>query len=232
MNVFGIDACKMGWCVIGRINNSMVWGCVENIQQIVNAYPTVERILIDIPIGLYSGNFTRTVDQKARTYLEKRKSSLFSPPCRKAVYASNYKEALELNRKMTGKGISVQAYNISSKIKEIDKWLDVKPNHIEVLEAHPELCFKSLNSNIDLDFSKHTKEGIELRQQVLFRHQEELKSVFQNLMKSYKRSQVKADDILDAMALYVINKNSEKLKIISDKNSIDETGKKVGIVFG
>lgn len=222
----------MGWCVIGRINNSMVWGCVENIQQIVNAYPTVERILIDIPIGLYSGNFTRTVDQKARTYLEKRKSSLFSPPCRKAVYASNYKEALELNRKMTGKGISVQAYNISSKIKEIDKWLDVKPNHIEVLEAHPELCFKSLNSNIDLDFSKHTKEGIELRQQVLFRHQEELKSVFQNLMKSYKRSQVKADDILDAMALYVINKNSEKLKIISDKNSIDETGKKVGIVFG
>lgn len=232
MNVLGIDACKMGWCVVGRMNDALVWGCYESIKEVITAYPDVERTLIDIPIGLSSDRFTRTVDQKARTYLDKRKSSLFSPPCRKAVYASNYKDALELNRKITGKGISVQAYNISAKIKEVDQWLNTEPKDIEVFEAHPELCFKTLNQNQDIQFSKHTKEGIELRKQVLFRYEEELKSVIQNLIKSYKRTQVKLDDILDAMALYLINKNSEKLKIISDENSIDETGKKVGIVFG
>lgn len=232
MNILGLDACKMGWCGIGSINNRLFWGCFSGLEEVVNKYPMINRILIDIPIGLSSKNFKRTVDAKARTLLGHRKSSIFSPPCREAVYAENYKEALALNKKIEGKGISVQAYNISSKIKETDLWVDQKSSNIQIFEAHPELCFKTLNNNTDVEFSKHTKEGIDQRKNIIFSHDEALKSVFENLMSDFKRNQVKRDDILDAMALYLINKNSEELKIISDDNSIDETGKKVGIVCG
>jgi predicted RNase H-like nuclease len=231
LNVLGIDACKLGWCVVGDVENSLVWGCFTDIEEVLKAYPKVERLLIDIPIGLSSAHFKRTVDAKARQQLSKRKSSIFSPPCREAVYAPTYQEALVINKKIEGKGISIQAYNISDKIKEIDTWLDQNPG-IPVFEAHPELCFKSLNANADISFSKHTKEGIEERKQVLFKHDKALEPVFLDLMQTYKRSQVKPDDILDTMALYLINKNSEQLKIISDENSIDETGKAVGIVYG
>lgn len=164
------------------INNQWVWGCYNRIDDVVAEYADVDRILIDIPIGLSSKNFSRTVDAEARKYLTKRKSSIFSPPCRKAVYATDYKTALAINKEVTGKGISIQAYNISPKIKEIDIWLDSKPKHIEVFEAHPELCFKSLNENKDLESSKHEQNGIEHRQQLLFKSEIELKDIYENLL--------------------------------------------------
>jgi len=232
LNVLGIDACKKGWCVVGRIENRLVWGCFTKIEDVVSTYPDVDRILIDIPIGLSSKHFMRTVDAKARKYLEKRKSSLFSPPCREALFANTYKEALAINRAITGKGISIQAYNISSKIKEIDEWFTSKPEEIKVYEAHPELCFKTLNGNQDLQYSKHEKEGLEIRKDIVFHHLEDLKPAFAALLKTYKRSEVKPDDILDAMALLLVNLKPQPLDTIYDENAADETGKKVGIVYG
>jgi predicted RNase H-like nuclease len=189
-------------------------------------------MLIDIPIGLSSKNFLRTVDTVARTHLSIRKSSIFSPPSREALRAEKYQNALTINKHIEGKGISIQAFNIGNKISEIDAWLDKKRSGLEVLEAHPELCFKTLNQDKDIPHSKHSKEGIDARKEVIFSSEKKLKNVYEDLMKNYKRSEVKADDILDAMALFLINKNSEHLKIISDENNIDETGKKVGIVYG
>lgn len=232
MNTIGLDACKFGWCGIGRINKKRIWGCFRNLDELLIKHPKLERILIDIPIGLSSYNFRRTLDTKARTLLSKRKSSIFSPPCRKALYANNYKEALATNRKIEGKGISIQAYNIGEKIKEVDEWVIQKPKQIQIFEAHPELCFKTLNENNDLLFSKHQKEGIIMRKNIIFKHQEGLKNIYSNLINSYKRNEVKPDDILDAMALHLINSTRQDLKYVIDENNIDETDKKICIVYG
>jgi predicted RNase H-like nuclease len=231
MNLLGLDACKLGWCVIGNVNSSMVWGCFQNIHQVIETYPNTNRILIDIPIGLSSQNFSRTIDAEARKLLNKRKSSIFSPPCREALFETNYRSAHETNKRICGKGISIQAYNIGTKIIEIDEWIDVKENQLQVYEAHPELCFKSLNNNQDLEYSKHDKIGIELRKQIIFKDNKALENCFNDILKSYKRSQVKPDDILDAMALFLINNTSEKLTYVEDQNAIDETGKQVRIVY-
>ena len=232
MNSLGIDACRMGWCVIGEINSSLVWGCYKSIKEVEQAFPAVETILIDIPVGLSSLKFERTIDIKARQYLKNRKSSIFSPPCREAVYTNPYQAALKLNRQVIGKGMSIQAYNLSPKIKEIDEWLDSKPEHIRVFEAHPELCFKSLNKTIDLQFSKHDKAGVIERQEVLFAYDVKLLPIYKTLMKSYKRSEVKPDDILDAMSLFATSHVEGRLLYLQDENSIDETGKSVGMVYG
>lgn len=232
MNVIGLDACKYGWCGIGVYDNRKIWGCFEDLSELINTYPDLQRILIDIPIGLTSKNFSRTIDVKARTYLQNRKSSIFSPPCREAIYADDYKDALQINRRICGKGISIQAYNISRKIREIDEWFDIKPLALKILEAHPELCFKTLNQNRDLKFSKHDKDGIEERKKIIFRFDDNLRNIYLDLMKQYKRSQVKPDDILDAVVLYLVNSNYSALKYFEDKNNIDETGKWVQIVYG
>jgi len=232
VDVLGIDACRKGWCVTGKVGHVLVWGCYNDINDVIAAYPNVDRILIDIPIGLSSKGYMRTVDAKARKQLSKRKSSIFSPPCREAVFTSTYKDALEINKQITGKGISIQAYNISSKIREIDEWFNQKPIGLEVLEAHPELCFKTLNRCEDLQFSKHQNEGIKERQEILFYHNTELKPLYEDILNTYKRSEVKPDDILDAMALLLVNLKSESLDIINDDNNVDETGKHVGIVCG
>jgi predicted RNase H-like nuclease len=164
--------------------------------------------------------------------LTKRKSSIFSPSCREALYAKNYKDALALNRQVCGKGISIQAYNIGPKIKEVDEWLNSQPKQLQVYEAHPELCFKSLNDHQDLKFSKHDKVGIEERKQIVFGYENRLKPYFEKLLKNYKRNQVKPDDILDAMALFAVASKSETLRYVEDENNIDETGKHVRIVWG
>lgn len=232
MNIVGIDACKYGWCVIGLIGNNMFWGCFKSIEKLIQKYPQLNRILIDIPIGLSSEKFMRTVDAEARKFLTLRKSSIFSPPCREALFAVNYKNALIINKKIEGKGISVQAYNIGEKIKEIDQWIDKNSSNVDVFEAHPELCFKTLNADQDIRFSKHIKEGIEERKQIVFGYDTNFEDIFENIMENYKRAEVKPDDILDAMALFLVNRNSKTLKIISDENALDASGKNVGIVYG
>jgi len=230
-NFIGLDACRMGWCGVGQINGRLIWGCFKSLEDLIKTYPKINLILIDIPMGLSSKHFSRTVDAKARTYLNKRKSSIFSPPCREALFTENYQEALEVNQKITGKGISIQAYNISPKIKAIDEWLNEKPKDLVVHEAHPELCFKSLNNDKDLKYSKHDKNGLLERQNLLFGIDHKLKSIYDELLKTYKRKHVKPDDIFDAMSLYLIAKKQHTLQYISDENNRDETGILIHIVF-
>ncbi len=230
-NIIGLDACKIGWCGIGLIDNELTWGCFKSIEDLTKVCPQIKLMLIDIPIGLSSKHFNRSVDAKARTYLNKRKSSIFSPPCREALYAETYQDALEVNRKITGKGISIQAYNIGSKIKVVDEWYSKKPQNLKVYEAHPELCFKSLNNNKDLKYSKHDKKGITERQNLLFDLDKALKIIYEDFLNCYKRKEVKPDDILDAMSLYLTAK-TKTLKFISDENNIDDTRKPTRIVCG
>jgi len=52
-----------------------------------------------------------------------RKSSIFPVPCREAVYAETYEKACEVNKLLTGKLISKQAWNIVPKIRDVDRFL-------------------------------------------------------------------------------------------------------------
>jgi predicted RNase H-like nuclease len=49
----------------------------------------------------------------ARTVLKKRASSVFPIPCRKALQASEYKDASNINYQESGKKLSLQSWNIS-----------------------------------------------------------------------------------------------------------------------
>jgi predicted RNase H-like nuclease len=225
MKIAGIDSCPLGWIVIIHDSKKFGFEAVKSIEELVKLHPDLERIFIDIPIGLTSKAFERTVESLLRKELHKRASTIFTPACREAIYASNYDKAREINKKTTGKSVSIQSYNISKKIKEVDLFLESKQENLEVYESHPEICFKYLNNEEVIQSKKSTAEGFQERFQTLINCYPELEQVYESIQNSFSKSKVKPDDVLDAMVLCVSNLNSEdNPRFFQDENNIDEKG--------
>ena len=60
-----------------------------------------------------------------------------------------------MSRRLTGKGLSRQAFAIAPKIKEVDDFLQSCPTaEVTVREAHPEICFWALNGGCPMRYQK------------------------------------------------------------------------------
>ena len=111
-----------------------------------------------------------------RKHLPKgKKSSVFNAPSRAAVKCKNYNDAKTKEIKISGKSLSIQSWNISNKINEIDKFLIFNPKKAEnIHESHPELCFYHLNNKKALEFNKKTKNGLKERIDILTNYIEDI----------------------------------------------------------
>lgn len=131
------------------------------IDALWEEYDEIERLCIDVPIGLPEGAEGRDVDRLARKHVGKRNNSVFPVPVRDAVYASSWSEANQRNREATqteerpdGKGISGPAEGIREAIREVDQFLHRKSSTGSVVEeVHPELCFRAFRGD-ELAFAK------------------------------------------------------------------------------
>ncbi len=218
----GIDGCKAGWIIVKHVDGNYEFGIWERIEELVHANEDVRRFLIDIPIGLGSLSHPRTIDQTLRRELGKRGSTVFNAPVREAVYAENYAEAKAKNLSVEGKSISIQSFNICSKIKEVDEFL-IQNNTIEMIESHPELCFKYLNGGEVVLSKKSTPEGVEERLNILNQYDSSISLLFKKILSETQRKQAKKDDILDAICLCLVNYlANEKLCFLTDENLFDE----------
>lgn len=234
MILAGVDGCKKGWLMIKHQQDKYSYAVYENIFDLSNDNPDLERVFIDIPIGLSSKGFMRTIDSSIRKELPGRSSTIFNPPCREALQVDNYEQAKEENKQIEGKGISKQAFFISKKIKEVDDFLLQNKRSIEFFESHPELCFKYLNpAKKVLLTRKSTPEGIEERMTILKQYDNTLPNLYEEILAKTKRSNVKKDDILDAICLCLANKLSGKhnYTLLKDENSTDLSGIEIKIAF-
>ncbi|WP_233185658.1 DUF429 domain-containing protein [Thermotoga sp. SG1] len=179
-------------------------------------------VLVDIPIGLPETG-ERVCDELAQKILSKRAGCVFTVPVRKAVYQKTYEEALRVNRKKQGKGFPVQFWNIVGKVREVDLFLRENPSLVSVIsESHPELCFLKLSGR--LLASKHTKEGIKQRINVLNKF---LTLDVNELKKNGERLKVPLHDLLDAMVLALSGQFS--LETIPENPPKDRYGLPMGI---
>jgi predicted RNase H-like nuclease len=156
----GVDGCKGGWVVASRDGAH-----VE--PSIANVIATFDIVGIDMPIGL-PNIFSRQSDFEARRYLRPRGSTVFPTPPRACIDATDYSQACELAREATGKAISIQAWNIVPKIKEVDALIS-RDHERRVAEMHPECSFLAMNNDEALA-SKHTSVGIEQRSKLVESH--------------------------------------------------------------
>ncbi|MEA2093091.1 MAG: DUF429 domain-containing protein [Pseudomonadota bacterium] len=206
----GIDGCRAGWfCVF--LDEGDNWSCrvAPDARAVGELAVGADSVLIDIPIGLPdSGPDGRLCDREARQLLGRgRASSVFSAPARRTLAAISFPHALELNRQATGRGMSIQAWGIVPKIRDIDALLhDNRALRGVLRECHPELCFWALNGKQAMQYNKKKVNGQQERLAVLEQYFPQCHALFEQACGDFLRRQVAYDDIIDAMVCAVTAK--------------------------
>jgi predicted RNase H-like nuclease len=115
---------------------------------------------------------------------------------------------------MSGKGISKQAFYLFPKIRELDDWLLSEDRKGQWFECHPEVAFARLNGAAPLAESKKTGTGSALRKKLLF-ELGSVESTIQGALDTYRRKDVLADDLIDALVCLLTAERSpnERLQI-------------------
>ncbi len=211
MAVIGVDGCKAGWFAV-RIKGG------DGGDYSVDVFPTVtdllespwgdvSLILIDIPIGLPNSHDARSCDKEARARLGRpRASSVFPVPGRKALEAyrrlHDYKSMSAVNRCETGRGLSIQAFSIVPKIREVDDLIRKRgpAAYPTIREIHPEVCFWALNGGQPMGHRKHDEAGHRERLEVLRALHPRVDDFYTEALNRFLRKEVARDDILDALA--------------------------------
>ncbi len=205
--VIGVDGCPGGWLAAVASPRPGHFKCFlyPSVQSLWSAHKNSAMILIDMPIGLaQSSNPLRECDKQARTILNKRRSSIFYPPIREVVDLQNYTHANQLSKDLTGKGLSIQSWNIRPKIIELDTFLCRNPVAADIFrESHPELCFTTLNDMNPLRYSKKEHLGINERLEILRRYYPGADSFLADCSQRFRRCEARLDDIIDALCLAV-----------------------------
>lgn len=200
----GVDGCRAGWVIVlvspqtqeHQESQEVKVQLRADFGDILTLHPRPEIIAIDIPIGLLEERQAggRACDQLARRLLPGRTSSVFSPPIRRLLDATEYGQVRQ-------HGLSIQAFGILPKIREVDA-LMAPALQRRVCEVHPELAFRSL-VGAPMQNNKKTLAGREERIQALERIEvfQTLRHTLDTVSATYRRSQIGVDDFLDACVL-------------------------------
>jgi predicted RNase H-like nuclease len=116
------------------------------------------------------------------------------------LHATSYQKACDLHEAIDGKRMSMQAFHILAKIREVDGFVRAKgPVAARVHEVHPELAFLRLNDGSAIAPPKRKSEGFELRLNLLTRAIPE--EHIEKALNAHSRKDVAKDDVLDALAV-------------------------------
>lgn len=201
----GIDGCRGGWAV-ATVSARMAEATPCDVQLTVVPHfaealalvSDARCVAVDMPIGLLSSPRPggRDCDRAARALLGRQGSSVFSPPARPALAAREYREA----QRLQGAGLSIQTWNIVPRIREVDA---VMTSSLQgrVLEAHPELAFRTLAGGGAALARKASAEGFSERVALLTKI---LGASMPDLREARARlgaARVGLDDLADALVL-------------------------------
>lgn len=201
--VVGVDGCRGGWLAIAlAIDTARVVDVqvllAERFGDVLEPFGDAEAVAVDMPIGLWDDGRARPrpCDLEARARLGKRASTVFIPPTRAMLSVPTYAP-------LRAQGLSVQAYNLIPRIRELDSLLTPELQ-AQVWEAHPELSFYGMLGT-PIPHPKRTPEG-KLARRVALRQAfgssaPALESWLDALSKGFSRTVVGEDDVLDAFAL-------------------------------
>ncbi len=234
MKTAGVDGCRIGWILTTFTEGEAKYQIIDKNDDLIAAFEYYDRIFIDMPIGLEDEEYTRECDRLLRKELgSEYSSSVFSPPIRPALDAPSYAEANMTSFEWTEKKLSLQAWNITPKIKLIDKLLRENESfRTKVFESHPEFLFQKLNGGMIFQ-KKNLKKGIRHRLELLRAEEQIADDFFREIKEEYRRADVGEDDIVDSMALAYYAKKSvdNGIKTIPEEVEYDSEGLPKAIHF-
>lgn len=233
MKTAGIDGCKAGWILI-TFDEDPAYKILRTDKELKQELIEADLTFIDMPIGLEDEDYTRKCDELLRKKLgAEYASSVFSPPIRPALHAPSYVEASMQSYEYTEKKLTIQAWNITPKIRVLDALLTEDSElRKKVLESHPELLFMNLNGGMIYQ-KKNTKKGLRHRLDLIKEQEPIAADFFREIKEEYRRNEVDEDDIVDAMALALAAKWSpvKGIKTIPDEPETDASGLRKAIHF-
>jgi len=229
----GIDGCKGKWVAVYINENKFEVEKFKTINDICSRYSDSDIYIIDIPIGLVEDKSQLRPDLIVKKELGKKGSSIFAVPCRQAVYAEDKKAAREQNIAILGKSLSEQTLGIAKAIKQVDEFLQNKPQwKNKLLESHPEFCFSKLNNNRPILEHKTSVEGQQRRLEILRKYYTEADRVVEKFLADVPFRK-KTDDVIDALCLAVTGKIilEKGIKTIPEKPMMDDKGILMQMVY-
>jgi predicted RNase H-like nuclease len=159
--VLGVDGCRGGWVAValegGRFATARF---AARFADLVDDDATV--IGVDIPLG--SNGAGRAADRAARRLLGRRGASVFDAPPRDVLDAPDHATANRRCRERYGRGLSAQAWNLASKMLDVEPHWHEAPQRI--FEVHPELSFATMRDAVVTE-PKRTWAGQQRRARVL-----------------------------------------------------------------
>jgi predicted RNase H-like nuclease len=227
----GVDGCKGGWIAVSLASEGTCsFALCTRFGEVCSKFGEADIILVDIPIGFVDeGSDERECDRLARMAIGARRSSVFPVPCRKALLSRSYDQACAVNRRVVGRAISRQTWNIIPKMREVDEYLGRAEPHPPIREMHPEVCFWALAGFRALAHGKLTPKGHAERISILRRHVDGVAKIEQQVLEAYPRT-VGRDDILDALCGAVTGL-SPALSTLPSAPATDAKGKAMEVVY-
>jgi predicted RNase H-like nuclease len=179
----GVDGTSKGWVVAVLPDRQLLH--VSTLTEL----PADAAICIDIPLGFPQPGERRPAEVAALEILGSRRASLFPTPARSVYDATDYAQACEIARQLSGKAISRQTWALRAKVLEAQRVLPQRA----ALEVHPETVFATLAGQ-PARFSKATWDGYGERSRLL--------TDVQCAPESFEGAAgaAKPDDVLDAIA--------------------------------
>lgn len=224
--VAGVDAAKGGWVMAvtattpGSPAAFSVWPSFADLWSEARSQGLVA-VGVDMPIGL-PGKDLRRSDIEARELLGPRRSSLFWTPPLCVLDAADHAEANHQARVHTGRGLSIQAFHLLPKVREVRAELtpeDLAPHaQPQAAEVHPETSFAVL-ARRPMNTPKRQKSGQAERLAVLVPEFSNLAEVPTSLPGAT------IDDLLDATAAaWTARRMADGTAMCLGQGEADETG--------
>ncbi|CCV04629.1 conserved hypothetical protein [Mesorhizobium metallidurans STM 2683] len=192
-----------------------------SFSALLDAMPASATVAVDMPIGLpdFSQKGGRGPEALVRPLLGNRQSSVFAIPSRAALYAQTddfttieawyaaHRRASEVAKASSDppRGVSIQAFGIFAKIREIDALLIARPQlRGRIFESHPEVAFCRLNGDKAMALPKKIKgavnpAGMAERKALLCRH-----GYDRDFLDRAPPRGAAADDFLDAAVMMLM----------------------------
>jgi predicted RNase H-like nuclease len=228
----GIDGCASGWMYFRFDGEVGTFGVAETLGEIVSAAPADACALIDMPIGLRArGKSERGCDLAARALLGPRRASVFPAPCRPVLTAKTYAEALARTRRLTGRGLSRQSWNLVPKIREADALVRGSAQARAILrEAHPELLFAGLAGG-PMSHPKKTRAGFTERLTILSILHPFAEQLIASAFLAHGGFEAARDDVVDAFVLALCAREPARLRALPEQKETDPQGLRMEIVY-
>tara|TARA_B100000809_G_scaffold248929_1_gene279559 strand:- start:1369 stop:2115 length:747 start_codon:yes stop_codon:yes gene_type:complete len=236
--VAGLDGCKAGWfyILLEQDGDAIDFGVVDCVATLFKQQ-SISRLWLDMALGFCDDIEGRACEKAARKMLRakgvSRAASVFNPPSRQALYCETYEQANALNKQVVGKGLSKQAWFIVPKMRELDGFLQQRPDLQSCVdECHPEVAFAALNALAPMRFNKKTAEGYAERLAILCRYYPKAECVINDALAAYPRKVLVRDDVVDAFVVAISAKFSDTaVSCLPEQPQYDELGIGMRMVY-